>query len=210
MMKEIVSQMNSTARLTRREIWHPLTPYIPNVRVEFSKLARTGFVGKQWREGGVALVGSNGNSKEGGDFEKYKVSDEFHAHLLRAFRDTGTESSFAELMIYERSDILGWWLYSTIHRVLQKIGASLDKVAILNVIPFSTQDSPNASSPVWDNSINLHFEPLLRVLKPHKIIWLGKAAEQRAQFKLKFRPSDGFATVSRQRNLTWTERLNNI
>lgn len=207
MENAIIQQMHLTSMLTRQQIWHPNAPYFPSVRKEFSILPRTGFVGCNWESGGTILIGSNGNSKEGGDYQKYDEKDKKHIKLIEDFRKYGDIATFDSLMKFERNDIVTWSLYSAIKKILTKINKNLDEIAILNVIPFSTKDAPSASNPAWKNSIELHLNPLIGVTKPKNIIWLGKAAKNGALPHLNISDSVIQKTVSRQRNLNWDERL---
>lgn len=173
-------------------------------------LPRTGFVGADWCEGGVALVGSNGNSTEDGNWQRFIESDNHHAELIRKFRATSSEQSFQRLMEFEKLDIRRWSLRSTIDRVTARLGISMDETAILNVIPFSTVSAPPPSSPTWSNAVRLHLQPVLQALQPARVVWLGKTAASRASTLLRFEPSNGFGIVSRQRNLNWEERLRGV
>ena len=211
-MKNLIDTMGASARLTREVIWDPISPYIPRVRRDFSLLPRPGFVGSNWQSGGYALIGSNGNSTEGRPeaSREYEAQDSDHAELIRSFRDGPNDANFRSLMDFERNDILRWSLRSTIDQVLDRLDTSLDDVAVLNVIPFSTLTSPGASSPVWWNSVALHLAPLLNSLQPERIIWLGKAAIKGIRPHAHLLPVCVSHTVSRQRNLSWSEKLNDV
>lgn len=208
--RNVVDAFHHSSALTREQIWHPDPPYVPSVRVAFSMLPRPGFVGADWCEGGVVLVGSNGNSAEDGNWQKFSESDNHHAELISEFRDTSGEQSFLRLMEFERQDIRRWSLRSTIDQVTARLGISMDETAILNVIPFSTVGAPPPSSPAWSNAVKLHLQPVLRALNPGKVVWLGKTAASRASTLLSFDPPNGFGVVSRQRNLNWETRLRGI
>lgn len=210
MENAIIQQLHITSMLTRQQIWWPDAPYFPTVRKEFSLLPRTGFIGCNWESGGTVLIGSNGNSKEGGDYLKYDQLDKKHIKLIENFRQVGDKEAFVNLMNFEKEDIMSWSLYSTIEKILLKIQKKFDEIAILNVIPFSTKDAPSGNSPTWKNSTELHLNPLLKLLEPERIVWMGKAAKNGASPFLNIGDKVNQNTVSRQRNLNWEERLEEL
>jgi hypothetical protein len=186
--EQLIAVMAHSSALTREQIWHPELPYSPTVRTEFSSLARSGYVGTNWKAGGYTLIGSNGNSTEGHLSANaiYKEQDLKHAELIRAFRDAPNFRNHRALMDFERKDITTWSLRSTIDKVIERLNVDWEDVAILNVIPFSTIEASRLPDCVWKNSVEMHLAPLLDILKPERVIWLGKNA---------------FKSISRYKNL---------
>lgn len=211
-MRNLIETLGASARLTREEIWHPDPAYIPEVRRDFALLPRPGFVGRHWEAGGSVLIGSNPGSTESHSAAEstYGSQDLRHSDLIRAFRDMPNEENYAALMNFERWDISTWSLRSTIDRVLGRLGVRMDDVAILNVVPFSTRNAPSQVSPVWRNSVAMHLGPLLHSLQPGRIVWLGKAASDGVRPHAHLLPTAASHIVSRQRNLTWDQKLKDL
>jgi hypothetical protein len=205
-----VNALHNSAKLTREEIWSPEAPYRPSVRQDFAALPFLGFVGRSFVAGGVVLVASNGNSKEEVDFSKHESHDLEYIRLLNNFRNDPSTVQCQDLMEFVERDMKIWSLASTIQRVMDRLDVTMDEMAFLNAIPFSTKESPSGTCPAWANSVKLHLQPIVTVLKPSKVIWLGKAASDRAGRLLSYTPSKGYRIVSRQRNLSWAERLKDI
>lgn len=210
MWENVIQAMHGSANLTRDRIWAPLPPYLPTVRREFAMWPRPGFVGRNWRPGGWVLVGANPGSTEGRDPSIFAQGDATHIEFLRAFARSPSEPTFRNLMDYEQRDMLTWALDWAISGTLERLGSTIDDVVFLNVIPFSTRDSPPKTSPAWRNASLLHFAPILAALEPQGVVWLGKAAADRARPHLCLPRAIKSATVSRQRDLNMAIRFSHL
>ncbi len=211
-MNTVVEVFHQSSKLEREQIWAPSKPYIPSIRTEFSLLSWPGYVGRDWNSGGTILIGANGNSTENktGAEEEYSERDRCHMDLINRFRKGPNRDTLMSLMEFEKRDIQTWSLWATLLKTIERLDEDLDRVCILNVIPFSTVSSPPLNTHCWSNSVRLHLIPLISVLQPSRIVWIGKSA-QKGAYSGGFRNFDGEQfVVSRQRNLTWDQRLQNL
>jgi hypothetical protein len=133
-----------------------------------------GWVGKNYR-GGTVLIAKNPGG--GGDSQVETTAlDASVIARLKAMRDS--EGSSATPLLDELTDAYHAQLPTIgmgvlLNRVLSRVGETLDSVAFFNACPYRTRNDEKLGARTQKKSRELVAAPLLEVLSPDTIIYLG-------------------------------------
>ena len=137
-----------------------------------------GYLGSRYRSGSdILLIGINPGG--GGDAHVHRdPHDERLYPALMSFKqaaDTDVLAAFDHLQETYPSAIRAWPLYTVVYPILDAVGRSLDRITLVNVVPYRTRnDKPppaQAKRLGWEI-----VEHTLGHLKPRAIVTLGAAA----------------------------------
>lgn len=140
-----------------------------------------GWVGSEYRRGGVAFVAINPGG--GGDAYDEPRADDVHLYaLMRAFRDAPpheVQARFAEL-----SD--GWidiqvanhGIHGPVSLVLKALGRNVHEAAFLDLVPVRTRKDGMPTKAMVTESWRLSSGRLLAALQPGLVVFLGVKAHR--------------------------------
>ena len=166
---------STAAKVTRSEVFGTDNDrWLPINNQDDAKLPFLGYVGANFRPGGIILMAIN----PGGGTDKYirtKEDERLCPKLKRLKSSTSKTAEIAVSRLFQSyiEIVPTWNLFRIINPVLEATNSDLSSIALLNLVPFRTRGD---SKPIvralnysWHNIIC----PLLPGLKPSKIIALG-------------------------------------
>ena len=175
MDQAVVRAFHATSCLCRSNIFSE-DSLIPVTAVEDANTAAPGWVGDDWREGTV-LIGINPGG--GGDNYRRNPTDDQLYRLLRKFRDaegSNLAPAFLELTTAWRSIQRTHNIWRVIGAILEATGETEREISFINVVPFRTRMDKLPSRVELARAWTSAAKPQIDVLKPKRIICLGKKA----------------------------------
>ena len=138
-----------------------------------------GYVGRQYRPGkGVVLLGINPGG--GGDaYSQRTTEDRIFYPLLHAFKNApplDAMGAFERVNEYFARVLPSWNIWRIVEPALNSVGADIDKVAYMNLVPYRTRQDKMPSAAARRVSLERVVEPALLLLAPEAVVALGKKA----------------------------------
>jgi len=146
----------------------------------FDRLPQPGFIGCDYRPGGVLLLGQNPGSDPKG--KGMSPSDQLQYRLLSALRDASDNAealaAFKNLMSALGVKVMPHWAIArnVVQPLLNDLGVNLNQVAYTNMVKFRTNDSGFANT-LYEKSWELTSEQI-DLLSPSIIVALGVATHR--------------------------------
>lgn len=173
----IAARFHANAQVPRSAIFGHDDP-LPLNLPEDAHTMFAGFVGTGYAPGGTVLVAINPGG--GGDaYTHRRPADEQLYPVLAAFRDAvgaAVPEKFEEINRVFPPLFATWPIRRIVGPCLEAAGARLDDIAYLNVVPYRTREdrAPKVSAlrAAWREVTG----PTLEVLRPTRVIALGKKA----------------------------------
>lgn len=164
------------AWITRHQIFGIDDP-IPLNNLEHARIMFAGYVGAEYRHGGVVLLAINPGG--GGDSYRSVPSDEEFYSLLKAFREckpTQAAVRFNRVNAQFASTLLSWNLWRIVEPTLDAANVSLSEIAYMNAVPYRTRNNEMPKANAREAAWQLVTGPALEALQPKMLIALGKKA----------------------------------
>ncbi|HWY14069.1 MAG TPA: hypothetical protein VNX86_02905 [Rhizomicrobium sp.] len=168
----------------------------------FDRIPQPGFVGSQYRKGGMLLIGQNpGNDPIG---KGASASDQLQYGLLIALRDAASSdaavAAFSALIDALATSVMPNWAITknVVQPLLSGLGGNLNHITYTNMVKFRTDDSAFAKT-LYDESWKLTSEQI-DLLAPNVIVALGVGTHE--EFKKHYRGSARLYRITRTRGDT--------
>ena len=176
----IAAQLHRNTRVSRADIFGPSDiRYMPIRYVEDAALMYPGYVGSKYRKEGTVVFGVNPGG--GGDaYDRHPDDEELYCAIRSLVRTKPQhlEKELSELnRIFERI-VQSWNLWGIFAPTLDALGVQLNEVCYLNAVPYRTRENKKPPVPAQSESWRQVIHPTLELLRPAKIVALGKAAGQ--------------------------------
>lgn len=172
----VVEAFQLTARLSRDDVFSD-DRLMPIVAVDHARMAAPGWVGADWRAGGVVLMAINPGG--GGDAYRRNPTDDQLYACISTFRDASPETRF-EALARLSSTFIELQRTHNIRRVVDPVLAAVRSrhadAAFLNVLPFRTRGDRPARSGELRRAWDLATSRQLAALAPGRVIALGRKA----------------------------------
>ncbi len=141
------------------------------LRDDLFNLPQPGYVGANYKNTGVLLVGQN----PGVSPDRFSAQDREFADAQIALRDNPNASSYEELKnILDK--IMPTWPVFTKHFPLAECGLELNDVAYINAVRCRTHDNARPSTLITRACVSNHFVRWLDWLEPRVVVCIGKRA----------------------------------
>lgn len=166
-----------------------------------------GYVGPNYSQSRVALVGQNPAAPKTGTSKTLTEADLPYTQALRALRDSPTEDSYRELSSILARFIPQWPVHGS-YFPLQEAGLTLSDIAYFNVVRCRTERDGVPGLGLTSNCVAHHFGRWLDALAPRTVIFIGKWAADKAAIEVS-RRGIPFAYMNRMRSLSAQGRAAN-
>jgi hypothetical protein len=138
-----------------------------------ARIPQLGFIGRQFRAGNIVLMTIN----PGGGRDAYSKTDE--DRRLIPMIDKARSEPFNEEYLEEVFDLVAqnmrtWNLWRIVSPTLKACGLNQSQVAIVNWCPFRTRHDAMPLAADMTKCRDLVVLPMLKALRPTKVIALGK------------------------------------
>jgi hypothetical protein len=165
--------LRTALSISRSDIFGEMDAQLPISEIRDANVPQIGFIGANYRQGGDLLLGINPGG--GGDTYRRTAEDERRFGLITSF-DKGAADGPSARQVCEATmkGMRTWRLWKIVSAVLDACGAEQDEVAYLNWCPFRTRKDKMPVAKAMRNAGTLYFLPAVRILKPRRIIALGK------------------------------------
>ncbi len=164
-----------TLSLDPRQILQDTTRMPVNVDRNNSTTARPTWIGRDYRQGGVLLLGKNPG---GGSTIFEKVRPVYDVDFFNALWALREKRDFAS---YERwrdqaqpAAMIQWRIWTSIHKILETLKLDLHSVAFGNLVPFRTRGNSVRMSE-FRNAWDLELRPVIDLVQPALIVKMTSA-----------------------------------
>jgi len=137
------------------------------IRDQFENIPQPGFVGKNYNNKKVVLVGQN----PGVCPPAYAKADAIYTASLRAVRDNPKDETMDNLYPILLNSVSSWKVQE--YFPLNESGLSLQDIAYFNVVRCRTQSNSAPGKNVVGNCL-LHFENWISFFSPAVVVFIGK------------------------------------
>lgn len=195
MMVEQFSRVIECRRCTNQTDRHLL-------RDERENLPQPGYVGKNYYQSRVLLVGQNPGTPK-----TLAARDNAYTAALRAMKANPCEDSYAALAKLLDEYIPQWPVHGK-YFPLEECALTLDDIAYCNIVRCRTSNDKAPGRNTLEACVRLHFANWLNFLAPQVVIFVGKWAEKHGAIAVQ-QAGIPFATMNRQRSLSSVARSAN-
>ena len=165
--------LRTALSISRSDIFGEMDTQLPISEVRDANVPQIGFVGAHYRQGGDLLLGINQGG--GGDTYRRTAEDGRRFGLITSFGKGAVDGPSARQVCEATMEGMRTWrLWKIVSAVLDACGAKQDEVAYLNWCPFRTRKDKMPAAKAMRNAGKFYFRPAVRILKPRRIIALGK------------------------------------
>jgi len=178
--QDIVDRWYSNVQISRAEIFGDADDSSrPTDPTDNAETMFAGYVGKDYVPGDCLLLAINPGG--GGVAMQSRADDEFYG-LLKAFKQ-GDESERKRLFEAINTAFIeivkSWTVWRVIAPTIEAAGRRLNHIAYLNAVSYRTKDNKLPPTVAREKAWNKVIEPSLSVLKPGRIIAIGKTVHDR-------------------------------
>lgn len=175
--QRIAEQFKENTNVSRMQVFgHLNEKYLPVNLPDDSEVMFAGYVGSRYRPGGCVVFAINPGG--GGDaYTKRIPEDEIFYPTLYALKEAGpaeVEDSFELVNSTFEPIVQRWNLWRILGPTIEAAGYDLNQVAYLNAVPYRTRGDKKPPVHAQREGWNLVTRPNLDMLKPNKIVALGK------------------------------------
>ena len=173
--QEFALAFQAALNVSRQELYGEVEDrQVPKSLADAAQTPYLGFVGSGYKTGGTCLIAAN----PGGGGDGQEKTDEDAALEKRIFALQGALAGDAEKALadvtadyFEQLKIIN--LRKIVKPVLVACKSDITDVAFLNIFPYRTLRNTPPSSKVLRRSIDLIVRPLVDLLAPSRIVFLG-------------------------------------
>jgi hypothetical protein len=134
-----------------------------------------GYVGKDYVPGDCLIVPINPGG--GGNSARNSQEDDRFYELLRAFKNSNNENLKTGFEAINQAFVplvQTWPIWTILEPTIQAAGRKLNHIAYLNAVPYRTRENDNPPTAARRNAWDAIVAPSLEILRPGKIIAIGK------------------------------------
>ena len=172
------------------------------LRDEYENVPQPGYVGSNYEQCRVLLVGQN----PGVAPERMLARDKVYTKALRRLaseRTTESYNDFYNVVV----DFVPEWPVNRNYFPLDECGLTLADIAYCNVVRCRTNNNAAPSNALISNCKSAHFQSFIEAIQPKVVVFIGKWAHDNAAHLLPKNVPCSF--MNRMRSLSSSERQNN-
>jgi hypothetical protein len=173
------------------------------LRDDAENVPQPGYIGPQYRETGLLLVGQNPAVPP----DRLAFADRIYTAALRAIRNEPTEEVYDTLQSI-LADFIPQWPVHGEYFPLAECGLSLDDIAYFNLVRCRTVNNSDPGGRIASKCIQEHFTRWLNLLAPRVVIFVGKWAHDKGS-RFVSAMQIPYSYINRQRSLSSSERKSN-